>query len=126
MTPLTWVGKHALVINFGLEGHITSMTCSDFNEITSNSIPGPNTANRELIQSFVIPEQLITPGSSPLHPQTVNILAAFGAEEWTWWVVDFACLVRMHVISHDRAWEESDLHINSLVCNHNNIIHIYI
>ena len=120
------VGKHALVINFGLEGHITGMTRSDFNEITSNSIPGPNAANGELIRSFVIPERLITMGSSPSRPRTVNILAAFIAEEWTWCIVDFARLVRMHVISHDHTWQESDLHINSPVCNHNNIIHIHI
>lgn len=106
-----------MIINFGLEAHITGMSRQHYNQIVSESIPGtnPDPKKAALIRSFIIPEELIVPDSSPKRPRRINVFAAFLSDSWAWVLSDFVRLVRMHVISRDRPWEASDFFPSSSV-----------
>lgn len=106
-----------MIISFGLEAHITGMSREHYNQIISKSIPGtnPNPQKAALIRSFVIPEELIVPDSSPKRPRRINVFAAFLSDSWAWVLSDFVRLVRMHVISRDKPWEASDFDPSSPV-----------
>ncbi|RDB27826.1 hypothetical protein Hypma_002116 [Hypsizygus marmoreus] len=119
--PLCWAqrgklmiiaaGPHALLIHFGLEAHIMCLDKPLYTEIVSKDIPGPNLDpdKADAIRSFVIPDRLIVPGSSPVRPRTINIFAAFVSDKRVWIVCDFARLIRLHVISRDAPWTKADL-----------------
>ena len=110
--------KHAVLINFGLEAHVMGMPPSLYEQIISNSVPGPNPdpEKAELIRQFVLPESTRTKGSSPV-PRYVNIFIAFRSETWVWALCDFARLVRTYVVSRDQLWKGSDFEDGSLVCH---------
>lgn len=100
-----------MLVNFGLEGTVTGMTRHDYDEITAQMVPGTT----ETMHSFVIPQRLITPGSSK-SKRTINILAAFVSPKWVWVIHDFMRLARIHVISRDKIFDVSDFDLNGPVC----------
>ncbi|RDB27515.1 hypothetical protein Hypma_003892 [Hypsizygus marmoreus] len=101
-------GHHAVIISFALEGHINGMSRGVYDEIIAHDIPGPDKERGELVRSFLIPDCFTVPGSSSFFPRTINIYCAFVSENWVWTVADFSRLLRLHVISRDRVWDESD------------------
>lgn len=106
-----------MTISFGLEAHITGMSRDVYNQLISKSIPGTNADLKKsaLLRTFAFPEEYIIPGSSARRPRRINIFAAFVSDEWAWVLIDFTRLVRMHVISRDQPWEESDFDVSSPV-----------
>jgi hypothetical protein len=109
--------KHAIVISLGLESHVMGMSLRDFEDITANDIPGPNSngSKANKLRSFIVPDRFRVAGSSPKEKRTVNIMAAFVCEDYVWAIVDFARLVRIHVISRSELWTAQDFFVSSLV-----------
>jgi len=108
--------KHAVSISFALESHLMGMKRAIFDKLIRNCIAGPNSDRRkaELLRTFTIPDELIEDNSSPSNC-TVNIFAAWISKDYVWVLVDFARLVRLHVISRDRVWTKADLNPASSV-----------
>jgi len=90
------------------------MTPSDFYDITSHHIAGPNKDPRkaERMRTFLIPDRFTVPGSST-SSRTIKIFAAFISPEWVYVLSDFSGLVRMHLRSKKSPWTERDLHPRS-------------
>lgn len=94
------------------------MSRDDYDEITSEWVAtGRNLDDPKsgIMYSFLIPQRLITEGSSK-SKRTINILAAFISDTWVWVIHDFMRLTRLHVISRDRIFEASDFDVNGPVC----------
>jgi hypothetical protein len=87
-----------------------------FDKLICNCIPGPNSDRRkaELLRTFTIPNEFSEDNSSPSN-RTVNIFAAWISKDYVWVLVDFARLVRLHVISRDQVWTKADLDPASFV-----------
>lgn len=95
------------------------MPPSIFWSIIGNDVPGPNEApeKAELIRTFLIPNEYTVEHSSPNHPRTIKIFAAFVSESWVWVLSDFSGLVRMNVRSRNIPYTPEDFQIGSRVCN---------
>jgi hypothetical protein len=81
-----------------------------FDELLHNCVPGPNSDRKkaELLRSFKIPADLIEENSSSSN-RTVNIFAAWISKEYVWVLVDFARLVRFHILSRNQIWSKDDV-----------------
>ncbi|KAF7372546.1 hypothetical protein MVEN_00117000 [Mycena venus] len=112
------VGKHILVVHFGLEGFMHLLPRRDYEEIVSQCQPGPNSnrAKAKRLRTFPLPPRFTTPGSAE-SARTINILAAIEMDEHAIIVSDFRRLTRLHVISSTRIFDSSDLIVNSELWN---------
>lgn len=90
-----------------------------YQEILPSCRPGPNkdAAKADLLQSFQIPARF-TEDYSSSSDRLVNIFAAWVSDEYVWALVDFARIVRFHVMSRDAIWQKSELTPNSKVCDY--------
>lgn len=93
------------------------MTIDNFEALLANDCPGPNKNKMKVnhLRSFQVPDYMIEPGSSPNQIRRVNMFAAFIMQKHVIVLVDFARLIRLHVISGDVMWAAEDLHLNSEV-----------
>lgn len=105
-----------MVISFGLEAHLLTMTPEVFWEIITYNIPGSNSdiLKAENTRTFVIPERFTVKGSSTKY-HTIHILAAFVSEKHVVVLCDFCGLARMHVESRSISWTEEDFEVGSQV-----------
>jgi hypothetical protein len=96
-----------------------------FDTLMNNCVPGPNSDRKkaDLLRTFKIPDDLIEEHSSSSN-RTVNVFAAWISEEYVWILVDFARLVRFHIISRAKPWSKDDLKptspvsiLHSLICD---------
>lgn len=94
------------------------MKPKDFWEIYNNDSAGPNLnkAKAEKLRTFIIPHRFAEPGSPASEPRTVNIFAAIVCKDIVWVIMDFARLIRLHVISLQVFWKEDDIQPRSKVC----------
>ena len=100
------------------------MAIEAYKQITDEDTPGPsnnpqltaeeNAERARLMRSFKIPSKYSVEGARN-PPKTVNILAAFVADDWAWALSDFVRLSNLHVISRDTAWQASDFVVTSEV-----------
>lgn len=81
-----------------------------YDEILLNCGPGPNedSEKAQLLRSFQVPSRFIEDHSSS-SDRTVNIFAAWVSDDYAWVLVDFARIVRFHVLSCDAIWQRSKL-----------------
>lgn len=89
-----------------------------YDEIISKDVPGQNAdkSKAEVLRTFEIPERFVNDKSAnPTKKRYVNVLAAMVSETEAVLVVDFSRLSRLHVISKDSAWEETDMDPSSPV-----------
>lgn len=110
------IKQHAMVISFGLEAHLLTMTPEVFWEIITHDIPGsnPDKLKAEKMRTFVIPERFTVKNSSS-KSRTIRILAAFVSEKHVIVLCDFCGLARMHVESRNVPWTEEDFKVGSQV-----------
>ncbi|KAI0074764.1 hypothetical protein K474DRAFT_1647578 [Panus rudis PR-1116 ss-1] len=108
-------GYHGVRIHLGLEATILPLPRDVYDQIVATDIPGPNDDKKkaEQMRSFPIPSEFYVPNSQDSNDRSINIFAAFVSEENAFVVVDFARLVRLHVISLARQWLPDDVHTNS-------------
>lgn len=98
----------------------------DYDEIIAKKVAGinGNADATKTMYSFIIPQRLITEGSSKAK-RTINILAAFVSQWWVWVVHDFMRLARLHVISRDIPFTLIDFDITLPVRAFSLYLHIF-
>lgn len=113
--------QHLAFVNFGLEASVLRISATDFAEITApkQDIPGPNSnpSKAEKMRSFELPERFKDPDSSDLNKlRRINIFMAIECDDDTVWLfLDFARLIRFHIVSRGRPWTANCLQADSLV-----------
>jgi hypothetical protein len=77
-----------------------------FYEITHKCVPGPNKDRNKAakMRSFPIPERFIEEHSKDKINRVCNIFLALISDTNVWVLIDFARLVRLHIVSRDRPW----------------------
>jgi hypothetical protein len=89
---------------------------SDADDILSQDKPGPNEDPQKVenLQSFPLPEHFIEPGSDG-KKRMVNVFMVIFYPDCACLLVDFVCLVHIHVISRDIPWTPEELKPGSSV-----------
>lgn len=107
-----------MVISFGLEAYLRTMTPEVFWQIIKCDCPGPNKdiEKAEKMRTFVIPDKFTVEGSFRADlSQTIRILAAFVSKKYVVVLCDFCGLARMHVESRDVPWTKQDFEVGTQV-----------
>ncbi|KAH9934595.1 hypothetical protein B0H21DRAFT_699318 [Amylocystis lapponica] len=109
-------GYHGMRVNFSLEATVLVTTRADFDALTAEDCPGPNTNKSKAnnMRRFVIPPQYQEEGSRD-KARDIGVFAAIVCEDTAIMVVDFARLVQLHIISLDRHWVGGDLQRDSML-----------
>lgn len=105
-----------MVISFGLEAHLRTMSPKVFWDIIKHDVPGPN-KDKEKAQKmrvFLIPDKFKVKDSSEIS-RTIRILAAFISEKYVIALCDFCGLARMHVESRFIPWTKKDFEVGTEV-----------
>jgi hypothetical protein len=109
--------QHLAMCHLGLEAHWICMTPAQLDEITSTCIPGPNKNKSKASQmrSFPIPDKFIEQNSNNKELRSCNIFLSLCSDTNAWALVDFARLLRIHIVSRDRVWSQVDFTVGSPV-----------
>ncbi|KAJ2981406.1 hypothetical protein NUW54_g10877 [Trametes sanguinea] len=106
-------GYHAVRVHFGLEGTMVIMPTQAFNKMIQNDCPGSNKDPGKAAQmrSFIVPDELTVKGARNTdgRKQTMAVFAALVGQEDTLVMVDHNRLLRIHIMSLARPWDEQDL-----------------
>ena len=103
--------EHLAIISLGLEAHWIGMDIAAFQLFLAGDCPGPNKDRKKANQmrTFAVPAQFVEESSSPNTARTLTIFLAIISEDYVWALVDFARLVRIHIISRTQMWTADDL-----------------
>jgi len=111
-----------MTVHWGLEAHPMVIPRTDFDLMTSYSVPGPlakkdaSKAKAEKLRQYLIPQALNEPLSRKAEEQHyIRIYAAIVCPTLVFAVVDFSRLVRLFITSRDRPWTADDFEVSSVV-----------
>ncbi|KAL0960759.1 hypothetical protein HGRIS_005781 [Hohenbuehelia grisea] len=93
--------QNTAIVHLRLEGCIVGMTRKEHDAVASTSVStlsfSESRMSWDLRRSYMVPNNLIEPGSSSVQNRTLNVLASFVSDEWAWLIVDHTRLTRIHV-----------------------------